>query len=97
VTLQIGGDNEKIAQDVDRVFGDLLISEHPNISENRKLFALSRPQKNNLISFSTVGVSDFQPPGDLKPPLGVELPGVSERDEYGRVLFAAGVYAIRHG
>jgi hypothetical protein len=98
VTIQIGGDNKKIAQVVDRVFGgDLLISEHPDISENQKLFTLSRPQNNNLISFSTVGVSDFQPPGNLKPPLGVELLGVSERNEYGRVLVAAGVYAIRHG
>jgi hypothetical protein len=71
------------------------------MDEKSWINVLSSPNQpeQGLISFSTIGLSDFQPPGanpTIQPPLGVEIAGVSQRKDFADVLATAGFYAIKH-
>ena len=95
---EVDEENRQVARIVDDVFGgNSRMSGYPDLDEQRRINVLSRPQRNDLISFCTVGLSDFQPPVEVHPPLGVEILAVSERKEFARVLVATGLYAIEHG
>jgi hypothetical protein len=51
-----------------------------------------------LISFSTIGLSDFHPSSRpaIQPPLWVEILGVSENEQFADVLASTAFYAIKH-
>jgi hypothetical protein len=99
---KISSENKQIAFIVDDAFGgDWEVAEYSDLDEERWLSVLKSPDRpeEGLISFSTIGLSDFQPPGTVQaqPPLGVEIAAVSQREEYAKVLAATGFYAIGHG
>lgn len=98
MSTEFDEDNGQILRIVDDVFGGgSRMSHYSDMDPQGRVKILSRPQKNDLISFCTVGFSDFQPPTKVSPPLGVEMLAVSEREEFARVLVATGLYAIEHG
>jgi len=98
VSGEIDEENKRVTRIVDDAFGgNSRISSYPELDERRRIKVLSRPQRNDLISFCTIGLSDLQPPTDIQPPLGVEILAVSERQEFPKVLVATGLYAIEDG
>jgi hypothetical protein len=92
-------ENRQVARVVDEAFGgERKATEHSNRDGHQfhLLTSPDTPQK-GLISFCTIGLSDFQPEGKHQPPLGVELTAVSPYAEFADVVTATGLYAIQHG
>jgi hypothetical protein len=92
-------ENQQVARVVDEAFGgDWEATEHSDRDGHRfhLLTSPDTPQK-GLISFSTIGLSDFQPVGEHRPPLGVELTAVSPHAPFANVVTATGLCAIQHG
>jgi Suppressor of fused protein (SUFU) len=54
-------------------------------------------QDQNRSELLLISEPNFQPPGAIQPPLGVEVTAVSQREEFAQVLAATGFYAIKHG
>lgn len=100
MTKQISDDNKQIARTLAAIFGGTpKVTQYLDRDEKAEIAILSsvdRPEE-GLISFGTVGLSDYPIPGTLHPPLGVEITTVSDRPEFAAVLSTAAFCVINSG
>lgn len=91
-------DNKSIAHIAGSIFGGswdvFSYVDEENTSEVRVLSSTETPEQ-GLTSFCTVGLSDSMIPGKAESPLGAEILGVSNFDEFGSVLATAGFFVVK--
>jgi hypothetical protein len=100
MTKQISDDNKQIARTLAALFGGTpKVTQYLDREEKAEIAILSsadRPEE-GLISFGTVGLSDYPIPGTLRPPLGVEIVAVSDLPDFAAVLSTAAFCVINSG
>jgi hypothetical protein len=94
-------ENKQIARLVATVFGGTprvtRYLDEPEKSQIGILHAADRPDP-GLISFCTIGLSDYPIPGSrLRPPLGAEIAAVSDVADFAAVLATAAFCVINSG
>lgn len=100
MTKQISDDNKQIARTLAALFGGTpKVTQYLDREEKAEIAVLSSADQpeDGLISFGTVGLSDYPIPGTLRPPLGVEITAVSDRPEFAAVLSTAAFCVINSG
>jgi antitoxin YqcF len=100
MTKQISDENKQIARTLAALFGGTpKVTQYLDRDEKAEIAILSstdRPEE-GLISFGTVGLSDYPIPGTLRPPLGVEIAAISDLPEFAAVLSTAAFCVINSG
>ncbi|MFF7939802.1 suppressor of fused domain protein [Nocardia gamkensis] len=98
--MDVCEDNKQIAQIVAAVFGGTPhVVQYLDRDEKSEIAVLSsddRPAP-GLISFCTLGLSDYPIPGRVRPPLGVEIVAISDSSVFAAVLSTAAFCVINSG
>jgi antitoxin YqcF len=97
----VSDENKQIAKLVAATFGGaprvIQYLDEAEKSQIAVLHATDRPQL-GLISFCTIGLSDYPIPGGrLQPPLGTEIAAVSDEEDFAAVLATAAFCVINSG
>lgn len=94
-------DNRRVAEIAATAFGgEWKVGRFQDEGERATLHVLQSSETPNkgLISFCTIGLSDYPIPGtDRRPPSGIELMGTSHWPEFADVLATAGFSVINDG
>lgn len=95
---QFSAENKAIARRVAATFGCTTPKVQQFLDENEKseidiLICEDRPEE-GVFSFGTIGLSDYAIPGQVQPPLGAEIVGLSDQAEFAHVLATASFCVI---